>query len=145
MLKKDPVDIIIKLAYISAKNGEVPVGAVIVENNKIISGAFNSMEKDKSSLSHAEIKAIASAQKKKKNWRLDNCELYVTLEPCGMCSGAIYLSRIKKVYFLVKSNDFALSDLPYNIEVINLNKTDYLEQLQLFFKKARNIKRNKME
>ena len=78
---------------------EVPVGAVIVKNGEIISAAHNTVEKDASCVMHAEIKAILAAQKKLENWRLDGCTLYVTLEPCVMCCGAITLSRIARLVY----------------------------------------------
>jgi len=93
----DFMDIAIEEAKKSA--GDVPVGAVIVKDGKIISKAFNTREKDKDITSHAEIIAIRRAEKSLNNWRLDNCELYVTLEPCPMCGWAILQSRIKTVYF----------------------------------------------
>ena len=129
-----------KLADYAEKLDEVPIGAVIVCDNKIIAGAYNSMEIDKSSLAHAEIKAIRVAQKKLKGWRLDNCEMYVSLEPCIMCSGAIHFSRIKKVTYLAPSHDYSLSDLPFEIKLINLNDEEYINQLKGFFKKARKRK-----
>jgi len=92
-----------KKAY---KNGDVPVGAVIVKDNKIISKAYNKKEKNNVSVYHAEILAIIKACKKLKTWRLDGCSLYVTLEPCLMCSGAIIHSRISKVYFATKNEKF---------------------------------------
>jgi len=131
-----------KLADYSEKLDEVPVGAVVVCDNKIIAGSYNSMERDNTSLSHAELKAIRTAQKKLKNWRLNNCEIFVTLEPCIMCSGAIHFSRIKKVTFLTSSNDYALSDLPFDIEIINLNNEEYQKQLKDFFKRARNKRKS---
>ncbi|MBP3285003.1 MAG: tRNA adenosine(34) deaminase TadA [Clostridia bacterium] len=78
---------------------EVPIGAVVVYKNKIIGRGYNLREKKKSALMHAEIVAISKACKKLKSWRLEDCELYVTLEPCPMCAGAIIQSRIKKVFF----------------------------------------------
>ncbi len=138
---KDPINVIKKLAKYADKIDEIPIGAIIVKDNKIIAGAFNSMEKEQSSLAHAEIKVIKIAQKKLKNWRLDGCELYVTLEPCLMCSGAIHFSRIKKVTYLLSSNDYSLNDLPLDIELVNLDDQNYKKRLQSFFKKARLRKR----
>ncbi len=84
-----------KKAY---KKLEVPVGTVIVKNGEIIARAYNQKESKKNATKHAEIIAIEKACKKIDNWRLNDCELYVTLEPCPMCAGAIMNSRIKKVY-----------------------------------------------
>lgn len=78
--------------------GEVPVGAVIVKNGEIISRAHNLKETSKNALYHAEILAIEEASEKLDSWRLTDCEMYVTLEPCPMCAGAIINSRIKKLY-----------------------------------------------
>lgn len=77
---------------------EVPVGVVIVKGNKIIAKAHNQKEEKNSPIRHAEIIAIEKASKKLDNWRLNDCEMYVTLEPCPMCAGAIINSRISKVY-----------------------------------------------
>ena len=89
----------IELAKESALEGEVPVGAVIVRDGEIISEGRNRREKDKNALGHAELEAIDNACRELGGWRLWQCELYVTLEPCPMCAGAIINSRIKKVYF----------------------------------------------
>ncbi len=78
---------------------DVPVGALIVKNNEIIASACNEKEKSNDVTSHAEIIAIRKASEKLGNWRLEDCELYVTLEPCPMCAWAILQSRIKAVYF----------------------------------------------
>ena len=77
---------------------EVPVGAVIVKDGKIIARGYNQKEGKTDTTKHAEIIAIQKASKKLKSWRLIDCEMYVTLEPCVMCAGAIINSRIKKVY-----------------------------------------------
>ena len=77
---------------------EVPVGAVIVKNGKIIARAHNLKETKKDTTKHAEILAIEKASKKLNAWRLLDCEMYITLEPCSMCAGAIINSRIKKIY-----------------------------------------------
>ena len=79
--------------------GEVPVGAVIVKDGKIIARGRNHREQKQNALSHAEIEAINQACEKLGSWRLDGCELYVTLEPCPMCTGAIINARIKTVVF----------------------------------------------
>ncbi len=80
-------------------DGDVPVGAVIVKDGKIIATACNTREKDNDITSHAEIIAIRKAEKFLNNWRLEGCEIYVTLEPCPMCGWAILQSRLKAVYF----------------------------------------------
>lgn len=77
---------------------EVPIGCVIVCQDKIIARGYNRRNIDLNTLSHAELNAIKKASKKLGDWRLDDCEMYVTLEPCQMCAGAIVQSRIKKVY-----------------------------------------------
>ena len=77
---------------------EIPVGAVIVKDGKIIARAHNSKEISKNAVSHAEILAIQKACKKLESWRLLDCEMYVTLEPCPMCAGAIINARISKIY-----------------------------------------------
>jgi len=80
------------------KIDEVPIGAIIVKDGKIIARAFNKRETSQIATYHAEILAIEKACKKLKSWRLDGAEMFVTLEPCPMCAGAIVSSRIKKVY-----------------------------------------------
>ena len=89
----------IEQALKAQKKDEVPIGAVIVLNGKIIAKAYNLMEKKQKATAHAEILAINKACKKLKSWRLLDCEMYVTLEPCPMCAGAIANARMKKVYF----------------------------------------------
>ena len=77
---------------------EVPVGAIIVKDGKIIARAYNQKENKKDTTNHAEILAIKKASKKLESWRLLDCDMYVTLEPCSMCAGALIQSRIRKVY-----------------------------------------------
>ncbi|MDD6157009.1 MAG: tRNA adenosine(34) deaminase TadA [Lachnospiraceae bacterium] len=77
--------------------GEVPIGCVIVQNEKIIARGYNRRNTDKNTLSHAEIAAIRKASKKTGDWRLEDCTMYVTLEPCQMCAGAIVQSRMARV------------------------------------------------
>ena len=84
----------------AAKSGtDVPVGAIITKNGEILAKCHNEREKNSDISAHAEILAIREAEKKLGNWRLDECEIYVTLEPCPMCGWAILQSRIKSVYF----------------------------------------------
>lgn len=92
-----------KLSNKAYKNGEVPVGCVIVKDNKIISKAYNKKETKNNPILHAEIMAIIKACKKEKNWRLDDCQMYVTLEPCNMCKEIIKETRINKVVYILKS------------------------------------------
>lgn len=91
-----------KQALIEARKAyekeEIPVGAIIVRDNKIIAKAHNIKEEKNDTTKHAEIIAIQKASKKLGSWRLNDCEMYVTLEPCAMCAGALIQSRIKKVY-----------------------------------------------
>lgn len=89
----------IKQAKKAKKIGEAPIGAVIVRHGEIISRGYNKRETKKNALLHAEIIAIDRACKKLGGWRLPECEMYVTLEPCPMCAGAIINSRIEKLYF----------------------------------------------
>ena len=81
----------------AASIGEVPIGCVIVRDGKIIARGYNRRKKDKNTLSHAEISAINKACKKTGDWRLEDCTMYVTLEPCQMCAGAIVQARIPRV------------------------------------------------
>lgn len=92
----------LELAQQSAAEGEVPVGAVIVRNDEIVGEGRNRRERGKNALYHAELEAIDNACKKLGGWRLWQCDLYVTLEPCPMCAGAIINARIKKVVFGAK-------------------------------------------
>lgn len=87
------------LALQAAEDGEIPVGAVVVKNNEIIGEGRNRREKKKTPLAHAEIEAIHTAAEALGDWRLSGCELYVTLEPCSMCAGAILNSRLSLLVF----------------------------------------------
>ncbi len=93
---------VIKEAKKAYKEDDVPVGAIIVKNNKIIARAHNRKEKNQIATHHAEMLAIEKACKKIGNWHLNDCEMFVTLEPCLMCKGAILESRINKVTFFSK-------------------------------------------
>lgn len=137
----------ISLAKKAGALGEVPVGAVIVKDGEIIGAGYNLREQKQNALSHAEIEAINSACQKLSSWRLDGCELYVTLEPCPMCAGAIINARIKTVIFGAFDKSMGsmesvinLCDYPYNhkVEVYAGICEDECQQiLQDFFKKLR--------
>ena len=83
----------------AAIKGEVPVGAIVVKEGKIIGRGHNLTESKQNSMTHAEMVALGKAVKKIKGWRLNDCDLYVTLEPCTMCSGAMVLSRIRNLFY----------------------------------------------
>ena len=87
-------------AALAEASGDIPVGAVIVKNGVVIAKAHNTREKYMNALCHAEISAINSACRYLNNWRLDDCDMYVTLEPCIMCSGAVVQSRIRRVFLV---------------------------------------------
>lgn len=137
----------LNLAKEAFDDGEVPVGAVIVQNGKIIATGRNRREKKKNALMHAEIDAINNACKTLGGWRLWNCEIYVTLEPCPMCAGAIMNAHIPKVYF--GAYDFKngscktiinLFEMPYNFKPEcegGIMQEECSQLLKDFFKKLR--------
>lgn len=135
-----------KEALKAYKKDEVPVGCVIVHNNKIIARAHNLKEKTKNALNHAELICIKRASKKLKSWRLDDCEMYVTLEPCQMCTGALIQARIKKVYYGITEPrsgclggfiDLTSYKFNHYVESINLNDEKSQKIISEFFKKKR--------
>lgn len=141
-------------AKTAAKHGETPVGAVIVKDGRVIAGGRNRREYGKNALYHAEISAINSACKALGGWRLCECDLYVTLEPCPMCAGAIINARIKNVYFGAPDNKAGsfgsvvnLSELPYNHKpnvVGGILEEECASVLSEFFKELRaNKKKSK--
>ena len=99
MTDRELMQAAIALAREAAADGEVPVGAVVTRNGEIVSVGRNRREKDKNALAHAEIEAIDRACKALGGWRLWECELFVTLEPCPMCAGALIMSRIDRVVY----------------------------------------------
>jgi len=151
-LMKSQNNYFLELAYLEAlkayKKGEVPVGCVIVCNNKVVSKGHNRREKTNFATSHAEIEAINKANKKLKSWRLDDCQLYVTLEPCPMCAGAIIQARIGKVYYAASDlkNGAAGSIInvfderfSHKVEVNQIDDNNKSSQLlKDFFKNLRN-------
>ena len=137
----------LKLAKEAAEAGEVPVGAVVVKNGEIIGVGRNRCEALRMQTRHAEIEAIESAAKTLGDWRLDDCELYVTLEPCPMCAGAIINSRIKTVVFGAYDSVSGAADsvlnlfsykFPFCPEVFGgIKEKECKEILTEFFKKRR--------
>jgi tRNA(adenine34) deaminase len=101
-------DKFMQLAIEQAKQAQndVPVGAVVVKNGKIIASGFNTKENDNDITSHAEIIVLKKASQVLGNWRLEGCDIYVTLEPCPMCAWAILQSRIKNIYFGSYDNNY---------------------------------------
>ena len=146
--KFDFMKLALELAKEAADDGEVPVGAVIVRNGEVVSTGRNRREKSKNALLHAEIEAIDSACKKLGGWRLWNCEIYVTLEPCPMCAGAILNAHIPKVFF--GAYDFKngscgtitnLFEMPYNFKPElegGIMQEECAAVLKEFFKNLRN-------
>lgn len=131
---------------------EVPVGAIIVKNGKIIARAHNQKETKMDTTKHAEILAIQKASKKLQSWRLIDCEMYITLEPCSMCAGAIINSRIKKIYIGTMDDKTGAAgskldlfeDYTFNHKVEvekNIMKEECEEILKKFFKELRKIKK----
>jgi len=143
----------VELAQKAYDMGEVPVGAVIVKNNKIIGEGYNFRETHNSALGHAEIMAIDSACKALGSWRLEGCTMYVTMEPCVMCTGAIINSRIERVvYSLI---DFKAGGMGGKIDLLNVGLNHDVDTIMgvcemesaalvdRFFKELREKKKNK--
>ncbi|HSW76644.1 MAG TPA: nucleoside deaminase [Candidatus Saccharimonadales bacterium] len=142
------------LAYKQARKAlainEVPIGAVLVDKHGIVlARAYNQVEKKQTQLVHAELVVIAKSCKKKKNWRLSGATLYVTLQPCLMCLGAIYLSRISRIVYGMPSGKFGIpldqgvqlgiyKNLETKMECMNYEKAK--DVLRLFFQKKRKLK-----
>lgn len=115
----------------SLKKGDVPVGAIIVKNDKIIARAHNQKEKHKIATYHAEIIAIEKACKKLKSWHLDDCELYVTLEPCLMCAGAILQSRISRLIYATANQKFGyVSSIDSILNQKNNHKVEIVSEIK---------------
>ena len=141
----DFIEILLKEAKKAYDDNEVPIGSIIVKNNKIVSKAHNLKETKNNVLCHAELLAINKACNKLKNWRLNDCILYTTLFPCPMCASAIQQSRIKKVVYLNNSNNnFAQNISNEILSNKNSNHQVLIEKLHLednlinsFFKKIR--------
>ena len=142
----------LRLADEAAAEGEVPVGAVVTIDGRIVGRGRNRREKDKNALAHAELEAINEACRTLGGWRLWQCDMYVTLEPCPMCTGAIINSRIKRLVY--GASDYKagscgsvvnLFELPYNHKpemVAGFMQEECAAKLTEFFKKLREKKAN---
>ena len=117
------MSIAIEEANVALKKSEVPVGAVIVKDGKVIAKAHNLRESAKNPLAHAEIIAINEACKVLGDWRLSGCDMYVTLEPCPMCTGAILQSRLQSIYFGAFSKDNGCMGTVANLPAILKNSS----------------------
>lgn len=146
------MELALKEAKKAYSKKEVPVGAVIVKDDEVIAKAHNLRERKNTSLAHAEILAIEKACKKLKSWRLDGCTMYVTLEPCLMCAGAITQARIKKVVIGALDEKNGVVESIANVFDINTTtKVEYeIENdeecssiLSKFFKELRSNKKQK--
>ena len=143
----DFMDIALKEAEKARRKNEVPIGAVIVLNGKIIAKGYNKREKSKNAIKHAEIIAIEKACKRLRSWRLEGAEIYVTLEPCPMCAGAIANARISKLIYASSektSNDnlcesiLSSTRLNHKVEIEKGYKSDESSKLLTdFFKEKR--------
>lgn len=132
------IETMYKEAIKAYKKGEIPVGALITKNNKIIAKSHNNRQKKHNLLGHAEINCILKAEKHIKDWRLDECEMYVTLSPCSMCEAIIEESRLKKVHFLVKQLNYNEKNSKIvQISDQNNQKEEYEKLLKNFFKRLR--------
>ena len=147
MYKQKFMDEAIREAEKACKEDEVPVGCVIVRDDKVIARAHNRKEKKNDATAHAEMEGIRKASRKLGNWYLDGCELYVSLEPCIMCAGAIVNARIGKVYFAAR--DPKGGAFGSNLDITEVKKInhypeyefredgEYIKLLKSFFKEKR--------
>lgn len=146
----------IRQAEKAYKLGEVPIGCVIVYKDRIIARGYNRRNTDKNTLSHAELNAIKKACKKSGDWRLEDCTMYITLEPCQMCAGAIVQARIKRVVVGTMNtkagcagsilNLFQMKEFNHQVEfeqgVLGKECTELLQQ---FFRELREEKKKKAD
>ena len=137
----------LRLAAEAAANGEVPVGCVIVKDGVIVGRGRNRREEKNATASHAEMEAIAQANEVLGTWRLDDCDLYVTLEPCPMCAGAILNARIRRVFYGARDREMGacggvlnlfMEDFPHHPQLIGgILAEDCRQVLSDFFKTIR--------
>lgn len=147
MTDREYMKIALENAKKASEKGDVPVGAVIVRDGEIIGQGLNKREEEKNALLHAEICAIDSACKKLGSWRLNGCTMYVTLEPCPMCAGAIINSRMEKIVFgaydekagcFGSVDNFSLKGFNHKVQIIGgFMEEDCQKILTDFFKDKR--------
>ncbi len=137
-MKKEYYDILYKLALKAYKKNEMPVSAILVKNNKIIAKAYNRKNISNNPLYHAEILCLQKGYKKLKRWNLNDCSLYVSLEPCDMCKILIEESRIDQVYFLLNKGKNNNKYTKTRYEQMYANEGEKFKKLiDKFFKKIR--------
>lgn len=141
-MNEEYFEILLKLAKKASKKNEVPISALIVKDGKIISKAYNKREINNNVLDHAEIIAIKKASKKLKEWRLFDCDLYVTLKPCGICENVIKQSRISNVYYLLDKPENKKEYFKTKISKTNICTYEQMYKVILtnFFQKKRDKK-----
>ena len=148
-MNQEFLDLAFELANKAFTLDEVPIGAVIVKDNRIIGCGYNQKESNNSVLKHAELIAIEEASKNLNNWRLEDCDIYITLDPCPMCASAIKQARIKNVYSALNNTDESYIEIINKIFVCdntnpsvkfisNLDVDKSKNLLNSFFKKQRN-------
>ena len=125
---------LLKLSNIASKNGDIPVSCIIIKKNKIVAKSYNNKYYKKNPLGHAEINAIIKASKKLNTVNLSDCEMYVTLKPCSMCTNIINEMRIKKVYYYIENNKIINNTCNFIKLKNNILKN---EQLSNFFQDKR--------
>ena len=132
------IEELMKLCKIAKSNGDIPVSAIIVKDNKIIAKEYNKKVKNNNPLAHAEILAIQKAAKKLKIYNLNDCILYCSLYPCNMCKEVIKEARIKKVFYIIENNKYINNNTKYiQINSSDEIKNNYIKNIQDFFKKIR--------
>ena len=131
--------ILMKLCHKAIKHKEVPIAAIIVHENKIIAKAYNTRKSKNNPLNHAEMLVIKKASQKLKSWRLNNCDLYVTLKPCSMCESTIKQARLSNVYYLLEKPENKKEYYKTNFSQANIRtqSEEYSQYLTDFFKNLR--------
>ena len=156
MEREDYMRAALALAHAAAADGEVPVGCVIVYEDQIIARGYNRRNTDQNTTSHAEINAIRKASKKLGDWRLEGCTIYITMEPCQMCAGAIVQARVSEVVIGSMNpkagcagsilNMLEMREFNHQVKVERgVLKEECSEMLSAFFRRLRVVKKKKKE